>query len=311
MSPQTFKLGTRGSPLALWQAEWVRQALLAADPGLEPGIVVIKTSAENFPERDIPMIGTGVFSRELDEALLAGEIDAAVHSLKDLPSDYQPDLEIIAIPGRESPADAFVSADGKSLAELPAGARIGTGSPRRKAQLLSWRPDLEIVPLRGNVNTRLEKISRQGLAGTVLAHAGLRRLGKEDLITELVDSSIILPAVGQGALAVVCRKNEDRFRPALESLDDGNSRETALAERSFLRRLRGGCQVAAGALARIEGGESIRIEGVLASEDGVTCLRASREGPRADGPQLGSELADELLENGGAAILAGPGTSQP
>ena len=311
MSPETlFKLGTRGSPLALRQAEWVCQALLAVDPGLEPGIVVIKTSAEKFPERDIPMIGTGVFSRELDEALLAGELDAAVHSLKDLPSEHHPDLEIIAIPARESPSDAFVSADGKSLAELPAGAKIGTGSPRRKAQLLAWRPDLQIVPLRGNVNTRLEKIEREGLAGTILAQAGLRRLGKEDLITELIDTSILLPAVGQGALAVVCGRADDRFRRSLESLDDGDSRESSLAERSFLRRLRGGCQVAAGALARIEG-ESIRIEGVLASEDGATCLRASREGPRPDGPRLGSELAEELLENGGAAILDGSGTGQP
>ena len=249
MSSRTFRLGTRGSPLALWQAEWVRQALLSTDAALEPEIVVIKTSAENFPEQEIPLIGTGVFSREIDEALLAGELDGAIHSLKDLPSDYHQDLEIIAIPPRESPLDAFVSASGENLSELGAGARIGTGSPRRKAQLLSWRSDLEVVPLRGNVNTRLEKIAREGLAGTILAHAGLKRLGKEELITELVDTSVILPAVGQGALALVCRKNDDRFREQLIALDDQPGHEAILAERSFLRRLRGGCQVAAGALA--------------------------------------------------------------
>ena len=134
--------------MALWQAEWVRQALISADETLAPEIIVIRTSAENFPEQEIPMIGTGVFSREIDEALLSGELDGAIHSLKDLPSDYHPDLEIIAIPQRESPLDAFVSATGEKLAELAPGAKIGTGSPRRKAQLLSWRPDLEIVPLR-------------------------------------------------------------------------------------------------------------------------------------------------------------------
>ena len=308
MSSRTFRLGTRGSPLALWQAEWVRQALLSTDAALEPEIVVIKTSAENFPEQEIPLIGTGVFSREIDEALLAGELDAAIHSLKDLPSDYHPDLEIIAIPPRESPLDAFVSASGENLSELGAGARIGTGSPRRKAQLLSWRSDLEVVPLRGNVNTRLEKIAREGLAGTILAHAGLKRLGKEELITELVDTSVILPAVGQGALALVCRKNDDRFREQLIALDDQPGHEAILAERSFLRRLRGGCQVAAGALARIEQAEEqvLHIEGVLASEDGSTCLRASRSGPRSEGNRLGSELAEELLLEGGEDLTRNP-----
>ena len=313
MSPQTLKLGTRGSPLALWQAEWVRQALQSAAAGLETKITIIRTSAENYPEQEIPMIGTGVFSRELDDALLSGEIDAAVHSLKDLPSDHHPDLEIIAVPPRESPLDAFVSADGRGLGELAPGARIGTGSPRRKAQLLSFRADLEIIPLRGNVNTRLDKISRDGLAGTVLAHAGLRRLGKEELITELVDTSIILPAVGQGALAVVIRRGDASCRQELLALDDNDSHEIIRAERSFLRRLRGGCQVAAGALARIEPGEEdcIHIEGVLASEDGATCLRAGRSGPRGEGAGLAAELADELLQQGGEELIRNPDDPQP
>lgn len=313
MSSRALKLGTRGSPLALWQAEWVRQALRPVAPGLETEITIIRTSAENHPEQEIPAIGTGVFSRELDDALLAGEIDGAVHSLKDLPSDYHPDLEIIAVPPRESPLDAFVGADGLGLGEVAPGARIGTGSPRRKAQLLSWRPDLEIIPLRGNVNTRLDKISREGLAGTVLAHAGLRRLGKEELVTELIDPSIILPAVGQGALAVVTRKDDDSYRRELLALDDSVSHEIARAERSFLRRLRGGCQVAAGALARIEqeDGESIHIEGVLASEDGSTCLRAVRSGPRSEGVGLAAELADELLQQGGEELIRNPDEPRP
>ena len=311
MNNEVLKLGTRGSPLALWQAEWVQQALAAVNPELETEISIIKTSAENFPEQEIPLIGTGVFSREIDEALLSGKIDAAVHSLKDLPSDYPPELEIIAVPQRESALDAFVSADGRCLGELEPGARIGTGSPRRKAQLLSWRPDLEIIPLRGNVNTRLEKISREQLAGTVLAHAGLRRLGKEELVTELIDTSIILPAVGQGALAVVMRKDDGSCRPELLALNDRDSYEITQAERSFLRRLRGGCQVAAGALARIELEDLVHIEGVLASEDGSTCLRASRSGPRGEGDRLGTELAEELLQQGGEELIGNREEPQP
>ena len=311
MNNEVLKLGTRGSPLALWQAEWVQQALAAVNPELETEISIIKTSAENFPEQEIPLIGTGVFSREIDEALLSGKIDAAVHSLKDLPSDYPPELEIIAVPQRESALDAFVSADGRCLGELEPGARIGTGSPRRKAQLLAWRPDLEIIPLRGNVNTRLEKISSQQLAGTVLAHAGLRRLGKEELVTELVDTSIILPAVGQGALAVVMRKDDSSYRQGLLALNDRDSYEITQAERSFLRRLRGGCQVAAGALARIELEDLVHIEGVLASEDGSTCLRASRSGPRSEGDRLGTELADELLQQGGEELIGNREEPQP
>ncbi len=311
MNNGVLKLGTRGSPLALWQAEWVQQALAAVNPELETKISIIKTSAENFPEQEIPLIGTGVFSREIDEALLSGKIDAAVHSLKDLPSDYPPELEIIAVPQRESALDAFVSADGRCLGELEPGARIGTGSPRRKAQLLAWRPDLEIIPLRGNVNTRLEKISSQQLAGTVLAHAGLRRLGKEELVTELVDTSIILPAVGQGALAVVMRKDDSSYRQGLLALNDRDSYEITQAERSFLRRLRGGCQVAAGALARIELEDLVHIEGVLASEDGSTCLRASRSGPRSEGDRLGTELADELLQQGGEELIGNREEPQP
>jgi len=311
MNNEVLKLGTRGSPLALWQAEWVQQALAAVNPELETKISIIKTSAENFPEQEIPLIGTGVFSREIDEALLSGKIDAAVHSLKDLPSDYPPELEIIAVPQRESALDAFVSADGRCLGELEPGARIGTGSPRRKAQLLAWRPDLEIIPLRGNVNTRLEKISSQQLAGTVLAHAGLRRLGKEELVTELVDTSIILPAVGQGALAVVMRKDDSSYRQELLALNDRDSYEITQAERSFLRRLRGGCQVAAGALARIELEDLVHIEGVLASEDGSTCLRASRSGPRSEGDRLGTELADELLQQGGEELIGNREEPQP
>ena len=311
MNNNVLKLGTRGSPLALWQAEWIQQALAAVNPELETAISIIKTSAENFPEQEIPLIGTGVFSREIDEALLSGKIDAAVHSLKDLPSDYPPELEIIAVPQRESALDAFVSADGRCLGELEPGARIGTGSPRRKAQLLAWRPDLEIIPLRGNVNTRLEKISSQQLAGTVLAHAGLRRLGKEELVTELVDTSIILPAVGQGALAVVMRKDDSSYRQELLALNARDSYEITQAERSFLRRLRGGCQVAAGALARIELEDLVHIEGVLASEDGSTCLRASRSGPRSEGDRLGTELADELLQQGGEELIGNREEPQP
>jgi hydroxymethylbilane synthase len=302
------KLGTRGSPLALWQAERVRALLVALHPGLEVEVVAIRTRAERFPERAIAEIGTGVFSRELDEALTSGAIDLAVHSLKDLPSAENPELSIAAVPERESPLDAWVSRDGARLDELPAGARVATGSPRRRAQLLARRPDLEVVPIRGNVDTRLRKLGEEGLAATVLAHAGLKRLGREDAITELLPPELMVPAVGQGALAVVVRRGDAAVEARVAPLDHGPSRQRVAAERSFLRKLRGGCQAPAGALATLAGEGSdaeLTLDAVLATPDGATCLRARERAPARHAEEIGERAAAELLAGGGEAILAG------
>lgn len=301
---ERLRLGTRGSPLALWQAEWVARELKAGSPGLHVEIVKVRTLAEKFPERDVPEIGVGIFTRELDEALLGGEIDLAVHSLKDVPSEIDPELQIAAVPPRESPFDAFISADGAPFAHVAKGARIGTGSPRRKAQLLWSRPDLEIVPLRGNVATRLRKMEEQGLAGTILAHAGLKRLDEEARITEVLPADVILPAVSQGALAVMIRRSSTELLDRLKQLDHSPSRIRITAERAFLRRLRGGCQVPAGALGTLTSDGSLHVEGIVSAPDGSASLRGVVTGAPHSAEELGSRLANDLLERGGAEILA-------
>lgn len=299
---RTLRIGTRGSPLALWQARYVRDALLGLRDDLCFEIVEVKTLAERFPEREAAEIGTGIFTRELDDALMAGDVDFAVHSLKDVPSEIPEALVIAAVPERESPLDAFISADGTRLEDLPPGAGIGTGSPRRKAQILHRRPDCVVVPLRGNVATRVEKMRARGLHGIVLAHAGLKRLGEERLITELIPPRVLVPAVSQGALGLVARRRDAETLRALRALEHEPSRRRATAERGFLRRLRGGCHVPAGALATIEGDE-ISIAGVVAAPDGSSCVRGEVAGPVEDAEELGRLLADEILERGGATIL--------
>jgi hydroxymethylbilane synthase len=305
---RTLKLGTRGSPLALWQARWVVEALRRAGAGLDVEIVTIRTRAESFPEKDIAAIGVGVFTREIDEALRRGEIDLGVHSMKDVPSELAPGLEIAAVPERESPLDAFIAHDGSRLEALPRGAKIGTSSPRRRSQLLHFRPDFVVAPLRGNVGTRLRKLEAEGFAGTVLAHAGLLRLGEEGRITQLLPTETMLPAVGQGALAVVARAGERELAALLGAIDHAPSRARARAERSFLRRLRGGCQVPAGALATWSegdaGGGDLRLEAVVASPDGATLFRGAATGPAAEAEAIGLRLAQDLLERGAERILA-------
>lgn len=295
-------LGTRGSTLARWQADLVRRSLEGRSPELEVRTEIVRTRAENFPERPLEEIGVGVFTKELDDALRREEIDLAVHSLKDLPSRLEPDLAVAAVLARESPFDVFVSANGTPVRSLPERARIGTGSPRRRAQLLAIRPDLEVTALRGNVGTRLEKIASEGLAGTILAHAGLRRLGREDVVTEVLSADDFVPAVGQGAIAVVTRASDERTRAALASLEDPPTRTAIKAERAFLRELRGGCQVPAGAYAEVAGGK-LRVRAVIASVDGRELVRGNREGPAADAEAIGLSLARDLLRDGGARLL--------
>ncbi len=307
--PRSIRIGSRGSPLALWQAHSVRDHLSAAEPGLEVSIEIIRTAAEKFPETSPQAIGVGIFTREIDEELLSRRIDLAVHSLKDIPSELHPELTIACVPRRESPLDAFVGVGETrilSLANLPPGARVGTGSPRRKAQLLHLRPDLEIVPLRGNVDTRLRKARERNLAGTILAHAGLKRLGREEVIHHLISTDWLTPAVGQGALAIASRADREEMVQLARHLEHPNSRFRITAERAFLKRLRGGCQVPAGALAEIlekSGQPMLRLQGVLAMPDGSRCIRGRRWGKMEEAEEIGRSLADELMEQGGKEVL--------
>jgi hydroxymethylbilane synthase len=300
-----LRIGTRGSPLALWQAGFVRERLEASSPGLEVELVTIHSAAERFPEKDLAAIGVGVFTREIDAAVGDGRVDAAVHSLKDLPTELLPGLVLAAVPERGSPLDAWVAVDGTALAALPRGARIGSSSPRRRAQLLHRRPDLDVLPLRGNVETRLRKLRETGLAGAVLAAAGLMRLGLERRITELIPSDWVLPAVGQGAIAVVCRAERREVIEMLAALEHAPTRAAVDAERAFLKTLRGGCQVPAGALARHDdaGAGAVVLEGVLCSPGGDTLLRGERRGEPGGAEALGRSLAGELLGRGGEALL--------
>ncbi|MBN1442407.1 MAG: hydroxymethylbilane synthase [Planctomycetes bacterium] len=298
-----MRAGTRGSPLALWQARWVIDLIRERSPGARIEIVEIRTRAEEVPDRSIAEIGAAVFTRELDEALIDGRIDLAVHSLKDIPSALPEQLALAAVPPRESPLDAYVSWDGVPLERLPAGSRVGTGSPRRKAQILALRPDLQIVPLRGNLETRLRKIREQDLCGTLLALAGLRRMGREDAVTQILEPDVVLPAVGQGAVAVCTRRDDAVLLERLRPLEHRPTRLAVEAERSFLAELRGGCQVPAGALASVEGAD-LRIDGVVAAPDGSSLVRGTRRGAAESGRELGRGLALEILERGGREILS-------
>ncbi len=299
-------VGTRGSELALVQTRWVIEGLRERFPALEFEERVIKTRGDMILDVSLDKVGgKGLFVKEIEKALLEGEIDLAVHSMKDLPTELPDGLVIGAVCEREDPRDAFVSADGRGFAELKPGARIGTSSLRRGAQLKHARPDLEIVPIRGNVDTRLAKVRSEGLAGAVLAVAGLERLGRAHEITERLDLSLCLPAVGQGAIGVEVREDDDLVREVVGALDHRETRLAVAAERAFMRRLEGGCHVPVAALARAEG-EALVLEGLVAAVDGSAVVRGEKRADLSpDGAaQVGVELAEELLAMGGEMILA-------
>ena len=289
------------------------ERLRSAVPGLQVAIEIIRTSAEKFPEEEPQAVGVGMFTREIDEELVAGRVDLAVHSLKDIPSQLPPELTIAAVPEREVPFDAFVGTrsgpDRPALWDLPEGSAVGTGSPRRKAQLLHRRPDLKIVPLRGNVETRIRKAREGSLAGIILAQAGLRRLGREELITHTLPSEWMVPAVGQGALAVTARADRRDMVSLAAGLEHARSRVRVTAERAFLATLRGGCQVPAGALAEVQEAPGsppvLWIIGVVASHDGEKCVRGVLSGPVERAEEIGRQLAEDLLGRGGREVLEG------
>jgi hydroxymethylbilane synthase len=291
-------IGSRGSQLALWQAHWIQARLEKL--GEQCRIEIIKTTGDKITDVALSQVGSkGLFTKEIEEALLAGEIDLAVHSLKDMPTDLPPGLTLAAIPEREDPRDALI---GRALTDLAAGARIGTGSLRRAAQLRALRPDLQIEDIRGNIDTRLRKLDEGRYDAIVLASAGLRRLGWENRITELFDPGIMCPAVGQGALAVETRDDGGPGFQAARQLEHAEARAAVTAERAVLASLGGGCQAPMGAHAFIEN-EKLFLVALIVSPDGVQLVRKETEGPVADAAKLGRAVAEHLLNAGGKQIL--------
>ena len=298
-----YVIGTRGSDLALWQANLVRTRLESLFTEQEFEIKVIRTTGDQLLDIALSKIGDkGLFTRQIETALLNGEIDFAVHSLKDLQT-VQPDGLIIgAVCDRETANDVFISKTHKSIDELPAGARVATGSLRRKSQLLNFRPDLEIVEIRGNVPTRLKKFQESDLDGLILAYAGIFRLGLEKSVSQLIPFSVMLPAVGQGAVAVEIREGDGEVLELAAKLESGPTRVCITAERSFLRRLEGGCQVPIGAYATIDRG-NLHLEGMVGSLDGSVIFRESISGGTVEAEELGTRLAERLIEKGAAELL--------
>ncbi len=296
-------IGTRRSKLALWQADFVKNQLEEKYPRLKISLKEIVTKGDKIVDAPLSKIGgKGLFTKELEESMLRGEIDIAVHSLKDMPTKLPEGLSIIAVTKRLDPGDAFVSNKYKSIAELPIRAKVGTSSLRRKAQLLRARSDLEIVSLRGNVETRLRKVKEENLDGAVLAVAGLKRLGFEDRIKEVISRDIMLPAVGQGALAIEGRESDNEIIKMLSFLNDNATRTATMAERAFLARVDGGCQAPVGVYGEVRG-ENICLTGAIVSLDGKRLYRKEVVAPFNEAEQLGISLAEELLSMGGSDIL--------
>jgi hydroxymethylbilane synthase len=295
------RLGTRGSRLALVQSEEVAGALRAR--GAEVEVVVIRTSGDRLAQVALADFGgKALFVKEIEEALLAGQVDVGVHSLKDLPSDLPPGLALGAFPVREDPRDVLLARAGGGWEALPPGAVVGTSSPRRRAMVLARRPDLRAEPIRGNVETRLEKLRGGACDALVMAAAGLKRLGLSPPHRTPLDPADFVPAVGQGVLAVEARQADRELLELLRAVDDTRTRLAAVAERAFLARLGAGCHTAVAGHARPEG-EALVLTGVVASPDGSTVLRASASGPATTGGRLGVTVAEELLAKGAEALL--------
>jgi hydroxymethylbilane synthase len=299
---RVLRIGSRGSQLALWQAHYVQDALRRM-AGVESEIVVVKTAGDRAAQSSIGQLGLkGVFIKELEDALLGGRVDLAVHSMKDVPTDTPAALCIAAITERADVRDCLVSKKSAPLAALPAGARIGTSSLRRQAQLRNRRGDLAVVELRGNVDTRLRKVEQGELDGVVLAKAGLDRLGWSERISEVFAPEFMLPAVGQGALGIECRADDADVIRAVGALDHSTTRAALEAERSLLKQLEGGCQVPLGAWARVANG-SLALDACLLSPDGTQCIRDQIGGRAEEAAVLGSMLAERLFAKGAKEIL--------
>ncbi|AEG59886.1 hydroxymethylbilane synthase [Desulforamulus ruminis] len=300
---QKITVGSRDSALALWQTRWVVEQLQKQNPQVSFEIVEMKTKGDKMLDVALAKIGDkGLFTKELEVAMLEGKIDFAVHSLKDMPTQLPEGLMIGAVCKREKPGDALIAKDGKKLSQLPRGARIGTSSLRRCAQLLHYRPDFQLEALRGNLNTRLKKLAAEKLDAVVLAAAGIIRMGWEDMIAEIIPFDICLPAVGQGAIAVECREDDAEVLTLLQGVEHPDTRTATDAERSLLRYLEGGCQVPIGAYGRVER-DRLYLQAVVATLDGRQVLRAQGESTLNRAGDLGVEVAEKLLSMGGKKIL--------
>jgi hydroxymethylbilane synthase len=301
--PRSIRIGTRGSALAMQQTRIAVDALHAAWPDLIVDVIQIRTTGDRIQDVPLVKIGDkGLFVKEIEEALLDGRIDWAVHSVKDLPSELPRGLSVGMLAARSDPRDALVARHGLNLATLPEKAVIGTSSLRRRAQLLHWRPDLDIVPVRGNVDTRLRKLETDGLDGIVVAAAGLMRMGWEGRISDIIPPEISLPAVGQGALGVEMRSDDEEAQILFQPLTCVETQAAVTAERSFLACLQGGCQVPIAAWAIVDDGR-LCLRGMISDIDGLTLLQGERWGVLHAPEQVGVALAEELLQRGGEAIL--------
>src|SRR5262245_573237 len=303
-SGRRLVVGTRGSALALWQSRHVRERLAGLHPGVVIEEAILKTAGDRRQAESLDVLGgTGFFVREIEEALLAGTIELGVHSLKDLPTEQPPGLAIAAVLERHDPRDALLTIEGIPLESLPEGSAVATGSPRRRSQIRHARPGLRMVPVRGNVDTRVGKLRDGAFDALVLALAGIERLGIRSVRAPPLPPEIFLPAVGQGALAVEVRADDAVTRALVGPLAHDATLRAVLAERAFLRRLGGGCLAPATAYARTLG-DRIRIDGMVGDPDGRRLLRDAIEGAAAEGARLGEDLAERLLLAGGRAILS-------
>ena len=303
MKAHNIVIGSRGSQLALWQANWVKSELERLHDNVDIDIRIIATSGDII--QDVPLAkigGKGLFVKEIEEALLANEIDLAVHSMKDVPMELPTELGISVITKRENPLDALISKNGEKLADLPQGATIGTSSLRRSSQLLKYRGDFKIHPLRGNVDTRLRKVEEGKYDAILLASAGLNRLGWANRITEEISHDILLPAMGQGALGIETRLDDTKIYDLISTLNHEQTHYAVSAERSLVGRLDGGCQVPIGAYARVEKG-LITLKGLVASLDGEIIYKLENVGPVDDAINIGQELGSKLLKMGANEIL--------
>jgi len=303
MKRKKLVIGTRSSKLALWQANYIADCIRREYPGIEVVLRHIVTTGDKI--LDVPLAkigGKGLFTKELENAMLANEIDLAVHSLKDMPTQLPEGLLLAAITERVDPGDALISPKYGEIDKLPQGAKVGTSSLRRKAQLLKYRPDLQISDLRGNLDTRLKKMETENLDAIILAVSGLKRLGWQDLISQVLPNEICLPAVGQGALAIEACVDDQEVRSMLEFLNHKETRWAVEAERAYLAEAEGGCQIPIGVYGHIEG-EALLLEAVILSVDGKRQIRQTVSGSPTDGITLGRTLAQDMLAKGGREIL--------
>ncbi|OEU47485.1 MAG: hydroxymethylbilane synthase [Desulfobacterales bacterium C00003060] len=301
---KVIRIGTRGSPLALWQAEWVRSQILVLHPDYKVELIKIKTTGDRITDVPLAQVGgKALFVKEIEVALIEGGIDLAVHSMKDMPAEIPSGLCIGAVPKRENPLDVLISRNTHSFEGLPKGARLGSSSLRRGAQVRHVRPDIAVLPLRGNLDTRIRKLETEGLDAIIVAAAGVKRLGLEDRITEYLSEAIMLPAVGQGALAIEMREDDSFVQRLVFPLDHRETRLAVESERAFLCRLEGGCQVPIAAKAEVIE-DQLHMTGLVAEVDGSVLFREVIAGSVDQHEDLGAELANRLLEMGGEKILS-------